>query len=258
MVLTLNRPEARNALNQPLIEALGSALNRADDDDGVRAVILTGTGDRAFCAGADLKARALASSGTEGDQSPASDGRSPSNASPDAQGYYQFFEKSISKPVIAAVNGFAVGGGFELALACDLVVAADHAEFGLPEVSRGLIGANGAVGLARRLPRAIAFEIVLIGERIPARRAEELGLVNRVVPLEQLLEVSISIAARIADNAPLSVLAAKRLVHHAAFATREEIPELKAEARRQVMGSEDAREGARAFTEKRKPVWTNR
>jgi crotonobetainyl-CoA hydratase len=246
LILTLNRPEARNALDEALIEALGSALIRADEDDGVRAVILTGAGDRAFCAGADLKGRVARR-----------DDRSPSITSPAAQGYYQFYENSICKPVIAAVNGFAVGGGFELALACDLVVAADHAEFGLPEVSRGLIGANGVVALARCLPRAIAFEIVLIGDRIPARRAAELGLVNRVVPLERLLEESMSIADRIGDNAPLAVRAAKRLAQSAALAPREEIPSLKTEAR-QVMGSEDAREGARAFAEKRKPVWANR
>jgi crotonobetainyl-CoA hydratase len=246
VVLTLNRPEARNALNGALIEALGSALHRVDEDPEVRAVILTGAGDRAFCAGADLKESRLRS------------GEDPDYSTAGAKTYFDFHQKSISKPVIAAVNGFAVGGGFEIVLACDLVVASDQAEFGLPEVSRGLIGANGAIQLARHLTRAEAFEILLTGERITAQRAAGLGLINRVVPLGQLLEESLSLAARIADNAPLAVQAVKHLAHEAAYAARDEIPALVIEARSRVWGTDDSREGASAFVERRKPMWKGR
>jgi crotonobetainyl-CoA hydratase len=250
MVLTLNRPEARNAINLELALALGDALERADEDPEIRAVVLTGAGDRAFCAGADLKARA------RGETSRPSD---PVRA---AWGFACYVRHPISKPTIAAVNGFALGGGTEISLASDLVIAADTATFGLPEVQRGLYAAaGGAFRLPKQIPTKIAMEMILTGEPISAHRAYEIGLVNVVVPADQLLSTSMAMAERIAANAPLAVQASKRV---ALGISDNHIPDedrwwdsSNAEGR-VVLGSADATEGPRAFSERRLPVWRSR
>jgi enoyl-CoA hydratase len=248
-VLTLNRPEARNALNRALIAALEERLGALADDDGVRAVVLTGAGDRALCAGMDLKDFASGGGSDAGEASAA--GRS------DDGGAYAVIPWDYPLPIVAAVNGAAVGGGFELVLSCDLVVAAEHAVFGLPEVKRGLIPGGGGTLLATRVPLAIALEIGLTGDPIDAEAARRAGFVNRVVPAADLLDEAIALAGRIAENGPLAVAAVKQLMRRgatdgseAAWPGREVIG--------RIFGSEDAREGATAFVEKRAPRWVGR
>lgn len=225
-VLTMNRPEARNALNPELREALSAALKAADADPAVKAVILTGAGP-VFCAGMDLKSFA------QGGNSAA---------------LTWFYHEGIGKPVIAALNGTAVAGGFELALACDLIVAADGAKVGIPEVKRGLFAAGGGTTLPNRIPLAAALELGLTGDPIPVGRAQQLGLVSQVVPADQVRQAAIELAERIAVNAPLSVAMTKKLMREARWGTPEEIGS--------VFGSADAREGAIAFAERRQPKWT--
>ncbi len=250
MLVTINRPEARNAVNASVWERCGQALEDADNDPEVRVVVITGAGEQSFSAGADLKAIA----------------RGESVASDDpvkqAWGFAGIVSHPISKPVIAAVNGTALGGGTEIALASDLVVAADHASFGLPEVKRGLVaGAGGTFRIVEQLPKKIAMELLLSGRPIDAERAMALGLVNRVVPLAELIDAAMALANEIADNAPLAVQASKRMAlgiedgQIAADAPRW------AQSRREstaVMRSADAREGPRAFAEKRAPAWQGR
>lgn len=243
-ILRINRPEARNALNPAVIAGVGRGLDAADADPDVRAVVITGTGDRAFCAGMDLRNFAEG-----GDQ--------PSDAEGSAA-YVRFLREGIEKPVVGAANATAVAGGFELLLACDLVVASEHAVFGLPEVKRGLFPAGGGVQLGRRLPLAVALEIGLTGDTIDAARALALGLVNRVVPPDQVLDEAIALAARIAENGPLAVRATKKLMRDALDVSRDEIWERQQAASPAVFGSDDAQEGARAFIEKRAPNWTGR
>jgi enoyl-CoA hydratase len=225
-VLTMNRPEARNALNPELRETLSAALKAADADPGVRAVILTGAGT-VFCAGMDLKSFAAGSN---------------------SAAMTWFYHESISKPVIAALNGTAVAGGFELALACDLIVAAEGAKVGIPEAKRGLFAAGGGTTLPNRIPLAAALELGLTGDPISVERAREIGLVNQVVPAEAVRPAAIELAERIAANAPLSVAMTKKLMRDARWGTPEEV--------RSVFGSADAREGAIAFAERREPKWT--
>ncbi|WP_395108035.1 enoyl-CoA hydratase-related protein [Actinomadura sp. SCN-SB] len=234
-IVTIDRPEARNALTPETMTGLGTAFQDAEGDPEVRALILTGAGDRAFCAGMDLKAFAAGGK-------PAGDG----------PGLEIFTERVFPKPIIAAVNGAAVGGGFELALACDLVVAAEHARFGLPEIRRGLVAAGGGTRLPRRIPLAIALEMGLTGEYIDAPRARELGLVNRVVPASELLDSAAELAGLAARNAPLALSVTKKLMR--AEAEGAPMAEIMAECRA-VFESADAMEGARAFTEKREPRW---
>lgn len=249
LILRLNRPEARNAINLATTIAMGDALDEADQDVEVRVVIITGAGDQAFCAGADLKAIA------SGQTIMPDDGRA-------SRGFAGLVSHPISKPLIAAVNGFALGGGTEIALACDLIVASETANFGLPEVKRGLMAAaGGAFRLVQQLPRKIAMEMLLTGDAITAQRALDLGLVNAVVPQAQVLEQALALAQRIAVNAPLSVQSSKRIARgwltelsdtesaHWQI-TRSEIA--------QLLRSQDSREGTRAFAEKRAPVWQGR
>ncbi|MBB3082507.1 crotonase/enoyl-CoA hydratase family protein [Geodermatophilus sabuli] len=249
LLITINRPRARNCVNRVVAEAIGEALETAETDPTVRVIVLTGAGDRAFCAGADLKALA--------------NGEDVNPEGPRAHwGFAGYVNHPVSKPTIAAVNGFALGGGTELALASDLVVAADTAEFGLPEVRRGLVAAGGgAFRLAQQIPRKVALEMVFTGAAISASRALALGLVSRVVPQCQVLSAALELAEVIAANAPLAVQATKRIAggitdgaverDHADWALNW------AEAGH-VRRSQDYQEGVRAFAEKRTPNWTGR
>ncbi|HLG68223.1 MAG TPA: enoyl-CoA hydratase-related protein [Acidimicrobiales bacterium] len=251
LVLRINRPEARNALNQAVVAGIGSGLAEAEADPSVRAVVVTGTGDRAFCAGMDLREFAA------GRQKP-DDPAVAEQRRKGAEGYRRFIREGVDVPVVAAANGPAVAGGFELLLACDLAVAAEHATFGLPEVCRGLFPAGGGVFLTRRIPSAVALELGLTGEVVDAHRAAALGLVNRVVPADRVLDEAVALAERIAANGPLGVQATKRLMLAARSAPADEVWRLQEELQPKVFGSEDAREGALAFTERRAPVWKGR
>lgn len=240
-VLTLNRPEARNAVNGELARAMEAALDGLEADAATNAVVLTGAGST-FCAGADLKVVAA--------------GRGAELATPRG-GFGGIVTRKFPKPLIAAVNGPALAGGFEVVLACDLVVAVEHATFGLPEVTRGLFAAaGGLIRLPKRIPLALATEIALTGDPIDAGRAAQLGLVNRVVPEGQVVEAACELAARIAANGPLAVRNSLAMVREAA-----ELTEAEAWARNnalavEVFASRDAIEGATAFAEKRAPRWT--
>jgi crotonobetainyl-CoA hydratase len=240
-ILTINRPEARNAINGDVSLAMSSALDELETDDDCWVVILTGAGEKAFSAGMDLKAFASG----EGGSIMGAPG-----------GFAGITQRSFSKPIIAAVNGAALAGGCEIMLACDLVVAADHATFGIPEVKRGLFaGAGGLIRLPKRLPLAIALELALTGESIGADRALALGLVNRVVPADRLIEEAFALADLIADNAPLAVRWTKKVVVGAVSVGDKEGWALNNEAVGIVFTSADAMEGPVAFAEKRKPQW---
>lgn len=248
-ILTLNRPDAMNSVNSALATAVGEALEKAATDPVVRAVVLTGTG-RAFCAGADLKA--------------ISRGESIAAEGHPEWGFAGIVQHWIDKPVIAAVNGFAMGGGTELVLACDLVVSADTAVFGLPEVKRGLIaGAGGVVRLQRQLPLKRALELALTGDGIEAAVALDWGLVNRVVPAEQVLDTALDLARKIAANAPLSVQYSKEMMYRTQSGLSDWNPAwgseepwaVNGELGLKVFTSADAMEGPRAFAEKREPHW---
>lgn len=250
MVLTLNRPEVRNAVNLAVHLGVGEALQAAERDPAVRAVVITGAGDQAFCAGADLKAL------SRGERS------LPDDPAQLAWGFAGYVSHHISKPTIAAVNGFALGGGTEIVLASDLAVASETATFGLPEVKRGIFaGAGGAFRLPAQLPLKIGMEMLLTGEPLSAARAVELGLINAVVRAGQALDAALRLAERIAVNAPLSVQASKRLALGIVDGRIDREAAAWAQSRaetRALLASEDAREGPRAFAEKRAPVWTGR
>ncbi len=245
-ILRINRPEARNSLNPAVITGIGVGLQEADDDPGVGAVIITGTGDRAFCAGMDLRGFAT-TGGTRSESEQAG-----------AAGYQRFIREGTVKPVIAAANGTAVAGGFELLLACDMAVAAANAQFGLPEVKRALFPAGGGIFLSRKIPPAIALELMLTGDYMDADRAYTLGLINRVVPTDQVMDEAVALAERITVNGPLAIRAIKRLARAATTLPPAEAWALQTEAHPQVFGSADAKEGATAFIEKRPPVWQGR
>jgi enoyl-CoA hydratase/carnithine racemase len=243
LVVRINRPEARNALNGAVIAGLGSAVNAAEADPGIRAIVLTGTGDRAFCAGMDLRSFA------------GGDDQAADRELMDA--FLRLVRGEVGVPVVGAANASALAGGFELLLGCDLIVASSEAKFGLPEVKRGLFPAGSGTFLGLRIPLAIALEMALTGDSIDATRAYELGLVNQVVAPERVVDLAIVFAERIAANGPLGVAAAKELVRLAPtdFARAQE--RLRA-LQLSVFASEDAKEGATAFVEKRAPVWQGR
>ena len=240
-ILTINRPEARNAVNGDVSHGMSSALDELETDDDCWVVVLTGSGEKAFSAGMDLKAFA------------SGEGASIMGA---PGGFAGIVERTFSKPIIAAVNGAALAGGCEIMLACDLVVAADHATFGIPEVKRGLLaGAGGLLRLPKRLPLSIALELALTGEPIDAARALALGLINRVVPSAQLMDEAVALADLIAENAPLAVRWTKKVILGASSVGDAEGWALNAEAVGVVFTSADAMEGPVAFAEKRKPRW---
>jgi|SRR5579875_65851 len=243
-VLTINRPDARNAINGAVSQGLAAAFDELTEEADVRVVVLTGSGDKAFSAGMDLKAFA------------AGEAASVMGAS---GGFGGIARRSFPKPIVAAVNGSALAGGLEIMLSCDLVVAADHATFGIPEAKRGLIaGAGGLFRLPRRLPLAVALELALTGDPIDAERAYALGLVNRVVPRNQLMEEALALAERIAQNAPLAVRYSKSVMLGALGAGEETGWRLTDEAVGVVFSTADAMEGSIAFAEKRAPNWQGR
>lgn len=242
LVLTLNRPEVRNAIDKPLADAIAAALDELDADDTLSVGIIAGAG-RGFCAGMDLKAF-----GATGERPWSGD-----------RGFAGIVRRSSDKPLIAAVEGFAVAGGFEIALACDLIVAARGTKLGVPEVRRGLVAAGGALRrLPRILPAAFATELALTGELTTADRLHELGAIARLTEPGEALDGALVLAAEIAANGPLAVRATKTILRDqwswddAEFWTQQE------ERVGPVMASDDAREGARAFTEKRAPEWRGR
>ncbi len=238
----IDRPERRNALDPDTFSGLGHAFASAAADPAIRVIIITGSGDQAFCAGMDLKAFA------QGHQGPP----------PTGPGLEVLTESFFPKPVIAAVNGAAVGGGLGIVLACDIVVAASHAIFAIPEVQRGLVGAGVSSRAALRLPPPVVAEMALTGEPIDALRAYELGIVNRIAPAGELLDIATAIAARIAANAPLAVAAAKRIIHDVRpMSAGLDMAAIRAIAV-PVIASDDAKEGARAFAEKRPPNFSGR
>jgi enoyl-CoA hydratase/carnithine racemase len=243
-IVTIDRADRANAIDLETAQQLSEIFDGLEQDERVRAVVLTGAGERIFCAGMDLQA-------VEAGQAAAI------NNVPG--GFAGIARRDFQKPLIAAVNGAALGGGFEIALACDLVVAAANARFGLPEVSLGLFAASGgAVRIALRLPSALALEHLLIGDPIGAQRALELGLANRVVTEGTAREEALGLAHRISRNAPLAVQASKRIARVAMTAGEEPAWVLNAQLADRVTASEDAREGGAAARERRVPVWTGR
>jgi enoyl-CoA hydratase len=240
-VITINRPEVRNALDGAAARALAAAADELDADSDLRAGVLTGAGG-AFCTGMDLKAF------LRGDV-PSIEGR----------GLGGITITPPRKPLIAAVEGYALAGGFELMLACDLVVAGQSSKFGVPEVKRALVAGGGAaLLLPRRIPYAVAMELLLTGELVEAGRAAALGLVNRLVPDGGALDGAVRLAEVIAANGPLAVAATKQIARAQADWTAEEGWKRQTELLTPVFASDDAREGATAFAEKRAPVWRGR
>jgi enoyl-CoA hydratase len=240
-VIVINRPQARNALNGAVAAGIRDAADELDASDDLRAGVLTGAGGT-FSSGMDLKAFLA------GDI-PSFPGR----------GLCGITQTPPRKPMVAAVEGWALAGGFELLLACDLVVAATTARFGVPEVKRSLVaGAGGALLLAQRVPRTLAMELLLTGDPIDAARAAEIGLVNRVVAEGPALDTAVDLAERIAANGPLAVIATKQIAYRAADWPADQRWDQAAALQAPVFTSQDAREGARAFAEKRPPIWQGR
>ena len=240
-VITINRPEAKNALNAAVAQAVADAVDELDSDDTLGAGVLTGAGGT-FSAGMDLKAFLRG-------ETPAIPGR----------GLCGITLTPPRKPMIAAVEGWALAGGFELVLACDLVVAADTARFGVPEVKRALVAAGGgAFLLPRRIPRAIALEMLLTGDPLSAQRASDYGLVNRLVPEGTAVDAAVELANTIAANGPLALAVTKQIAHAAHDWTLEDGWPQHDKLIGPVFVSEDAMEGAAAFAEKRPPVWKGR
>jgi enoyl-CoA hydratase len=237
LLITLNRPEAMNAINTDLAQGLVAAVDRLDGDDGLTAGVLTGAG-RGFCAGMDLKAFA---------------------ASGPPKGFDAFIRNGARKPLIAAVEGFALAGGLEVALTCDLLVAAKGIKLGIPEVGVGLFAAGGALlRLPRRVPYGVAMEMALTADPITAEQGLAYGLVTRLAERGEAATVALALAERIARNAPLSVAASKQVLRETQGRTEEEFWDLQAPLVRTVFSSDDAKEGPRAFAEKRPPNWSGR
>jgi enoyl-CoA hydratase len=241
LLITINRPDQRNAVNAAVAHGIAAALDELDEADSLSVGVLTGAG-KGFCAGMDLKA-------FRAGERPHVEGR----------GFAGIVERPTETPLIAAIEGFAVAGGLEVALACDLIVAARGARLGIPEVKRSLVAAGGALlRLPRTLPRNVAMELALTGEPIDAQRAYEFGLVNRLAEPGQALDTALELAEAIAANGPLALAATKRVMLESADWSDAEFFERQRPIIDPVFNSEDAREGASAFAERRDPVWKGR
>jgi enoyl-CoA hydratase len=241
LVITLNRPDQRNAVNAAVAAGINDGLELLDADDELAVGVITGAG-KGFCSGMDLKAFVAGESPYAGDR-----------------GFAGITQRASAKPLIAAIEGFAVAGGLEVALSCDLIVAARGARLGIPEVKRSLVAAGGGLlRLPRVLPRNIAMELALTGDPILAERGHELGLVNRLAEAGGALPAALELAEAIAQNGPLALAASKRILNESADWPDSEFFTRQGEIAGPVMVSQDAREGATAFAEKRPPVWKGR
>jgi len=241
LIVTLNRPDRRNAVDRETSVGIADAMDLLDDDPELSIGILTGAGDH-FCAGMDLKAFVAGE-----------------RVELEGRGLAGITQTPPSKPLIAAIEGYALAGGFEIALACDMIVASETAKFGLPEAKRGLIaGSGGLVRLPERMPRQIAMECALTARMIDAREAERWGLINRLCTPGMALETAKKLAREIAENAPLSLTASKEIITNAARWSQDQVWVRQNEILERVITSTDAREGATAFAEKRPPVWKGR
>ncbi|MEU4227423.1 crotonase/enoyl-CoA hydratase family protein [Nonomuraea sp. NPDC026600] len=237
-VITINRPAARNAINGAVARGIAAALDELDARTDISAYVLTGAGGY-FSAGMDLK-------GFLSGDFPVVEGR----------GFGGLAESPPKKPIVAAVEGYALAGGFELALSCDVIVASSESKFGLPEPKRGLVaGAGGIMRLPRRIPYHIAMELALTGDHYPAARLYELGLVNRITPAGEALDGALELARKIAANAPLALAATKKVIIESQDWSLEEMFAKQGTIINPVFGSKDAMEGAAAFAEKRAPQW---
>ena len=240
-IITLNRPEARNAIDRETSLGVEAAVKRINENPEIRCAVITGAGSN-FCAGMDLKAflrgEVVRLPGT---------------------GLAGITQAELNKPFIAAVEGYALAGGFEIMLACDMVVASSGAKFGLSEVKRGLVAnAGGLVRLPRQMPIKLASEFVLTGEMFPAQRLAEAGLVNRIVAEGEALAEAVKLARLIAANGPMAVAVSRRVLRESLEWPEAEMFDRQLEITAPIFASEDAREGAAAFAEKRKPVWKGR
>lgn len=241
LLVTLNRPAVRNAVNAALAEGIARSLDTLDEDDSLSVGVLTGAGGF-FCAGMDLGAFVKGESPYYGDR-----------------GFAGITQRASAKPLIAAIEGFAVAGGLEIALSCDLLVAARGAKMGIPEAKRSLVAAGGALlRLPRRMPYHVVMELALTGDPFPAERFHELGLVNRLVEPGGAVEAALELAGALAKNGPLALAASKRILQEQFDWQTGEMWARQGEIAGPVMASEDAREGASAFKEKREPVWKGR
>jgi enoyl-CoA hydratase len=240
-IIRFNRPEARNAVNNEIATGVEAALDEWEDDPEIQAVILAGNGPT-FCAGADLK---LVATGRGGEMATRKGG------------FAGVVTRDYPKPIIGAIHGAALAGGFEIMLSCDLVVAADDAKFGIPEVKRGLFAAaGGLIRLPKRIPIAVATEMAITGDPITADRALQLGLVNRTVPADQVVDGALELAAAIAKNGPLAIKNSLKMVREAQDLDEEAAWKRNGELMMEVFASKDAIEGSTAFAEKREPQWT--
>ena len=243
-LVTLNRPKVLNALDFALIAELTDALEVLDRNGGCRAIVITGSGERAFAAGADIRELAV---------------QTPASLLGDDEFHRWERIKRVRTPLIAAVRGFALGGGCELAMTCDLLIAGESAQFGQPEIKLGVMpGAGGTQRLTRAIGKAKAMELVLTGRTMSAREAEAHGLVTRVVPDEEVVAAGLELAGTIASMPPLAVIAAKEAVNRAEELGLEAGLEFERRSFYLLFASEDQREGMAAFTEKRKPAWKGR
>jgi enoyl-CoA hydratase len=241
MTVTLNRPEAKNAANKALADGVAAAMDELDSNDDIAVAILTGAGGT-FCSGMDLKAFVTG-------EMPVVEGR----------GFAGLSEYAPRKPLIAAVEGYALAGGLELAISCDLIVTADNAQFGIPEAKRGLAAAaGGLVKLPRQIPPRLAMELALTGDFVSAQRAYDMGLVNQVVPAGTALDAAKAMAAKIAANGPLAVAVSKQVILESADWNSDEMWKKQQEIVNPVFTSADAIEGSVAFAEKRAPNWTGK
>jgi enoyl-CoA hydratase len=241
LLITINRPEVRNAVNAAVATGVAGALEELDGDEGLSVGILTGAGGY-FCAGMDLGAFVKGESPWFGDR-----------------GFAGIAQRASHKPLIAAIEGFAVAGGMEIALACDLIVAAEGAKLGIPEAKRSLVAAGGALlRLPRRMPYHVVMELALTGDPLPAERFHEFGVVNRLAEPGGAVDAALELAASVAKNGPLALIASKRILQEQFDWSSAEMWERQGAISGPVFASEDAKEGASAFKEKRDPVWKGR